>query len=212
MFRRLFLSNFGLLFAAAFSAQAITIVPGNTYQGTVSFGPDNLQGASCCPVVPGSVTLNSAQQYYVNTGAMAVGTTFTATLLDLAGNLLSSVTWGPTSSAHAGGLGLSLGLIDPTAALPASGLFQITASGASVDVNSVDVAMNYNATVQHPTLGALATNLLSINPVTNLALLQPTGGGGNSGGTPSAVPLPAPLVLLLAAIGSMFWVRRRAIA
>ena len=201
MFSRLIPMAVAALFGLAVSASAITINPGSTYQGSVSFGPDNLSPASCCPVVPGSTSFNGLQQYYFNTGPMAVGTTITAKLLDLGGNLLSQVTWGPNNFTHNGNLGLGLGLLNPNGPIPASGLFQITASGAPVVINSVQVAAVYNATVTHPTIGQIATQLQSANPVTNLALLQTTP-------NPTPVPLPAPMLLLLAGLTTLWGLAR----
>lgn len=206
MIARLLTLAFAGLFALAGAASAITIVPGNVYQGTISFGPDNLQAAPCCPVVGGTVSFNNLQQYYITTGPMAVGTTFTARLLDTGGNAFAQVTWGPTNAPHNGGLGLGLGLLNPSAPVPASGLFQITASGGPIDVNSLQVAASYNAQVQHPTLGVLSTQLQTRNDVMNLAVLQPTQPPGPN---PSPVPLPAPLLMLMASLGALAAMARR---
>ncbi|MEM6409489.1 MAG: hypothetical protein AAF700_13885 [Pseudomonadota bacterium] len=193
------------------TAQAVTINPGEVWRGDISYGPENLMPASCCPVVPGSESFNSLQQYYLETGPMVVGTTFTAKLFNPDNSLLASVTWGPTSSFHIGGIGLGLGLLGPgPTTRPADGTFELTVSGAPITFNLLEVAAVYDATVTHPTLGPLDTNLLSRNPVTDFMLVveDPVDPVDPVDPGMPAVPLPATGWLLLAALGGL-WGRNR---
>ncbi len=198
------------------AALAITISPGGVYRGDISFGPENLSPASCCPVIPGTVSFSGLQQYYMSTGPMASTSSFTARLLTTGGDELASVTYSPSADSFGGGLGLGLGLAAPITSAPAPGFFEITAFGADIDFDFIEVAAVYNATVQHPSLGPLATQLRSRNPVTNLSLLTDDESGGDDPteptGSPSEVPLPASALLLAAGLGVLRVFKSKAIS
>jgi hypothetical protein len=212
MFTRSLAAGCALL-VSALSADAVTILPGETYEGIYAASTDQIDTSMFAPIlsIDGPILY---VQYNIDFPDLAPGGKVTITHLAADRSLFGEVELENASAfpGFVGGAGGPCMFCE----LPVTGFIQVRNDsataltlGGSFWPTGIQLALTVAATVDIPALGdAYETSLSFVSPVTDFRLVSPVTPPPVDP-PPGVIPLPAAGWLLLAGIGSFALVRRR---